>query len=175
MSVADKKIPVPEADSVRAEGLEGIDFIRNGDQYLSFCLGRERYGVDILNVTEIRGWEQPTRIPGASNYVKGVVNIRGIVIPIIDLRLLFDVGDIIYEPTTVVVILAVKDRKFDRTMGFVVDAVSDVIDVESRQIKPVSSVSGSVPALYMKGCCSVSGQVISLLSVDQLIRLDLDV
>lgn len=165
-------IAVPEVQTASQDAYHGVDFISTGDQYLTFYLGRELYGVDILNVTEIRGWESPTRIPNAPDYMKGVVNIRGLVIPIIDLRSLFRVGDIAYHPTTVVIVLAVHTASLDRTMGFVVDAVSDVLDVEEHNIKKGLGICGTVAPEYLKGRINLGNEVVTLLEVEHMIRLD---
>ena len=113
-----EKIVEPEVD-------EQSEYIVNGVQYLTFMLGGESYGVDILAVKEIRGWEDATLVPNSPGFVKGVVNLRGAIVPIIDLRIRFDVGEIDYLPTTVVVILSGESDSGDnRTVGFIVDAVS---------------------------------------------------
>ena len=88
-------IEVAEVRTAEGE-LEGIDFISSGEQFLSFILGKEHYAVDILCVKEIRGWENPTMIPHSEVYMKGVINIRGVIIPIVDLRLRFSVGEVMY-------------------------------------------------------------------------------
>lgn len=178
MNTNAQKIEVPEISRSESEssglGLDIVNFISSGDQYLTFCLGRELYGLNILNVTEIRCWEVPTRIPNAPVHIKGVVNIRGIVIPIIDLRVLFRVGDPQYLPTTVVIVLAVKSGKMDRTMGFVVDAVSDVLDVEKDRIKKSSNLIGSVSERYIHGLVNVGSDVLTLLDIEPLVALDMD-
>ncbi|UTA47659.1 chemotaxis protein CheW [Simiduia sp. 21SJ11W-1] len=165
-------IAVPEVHTAAKDAYTGIDFISTGDQYLTFYLGRELYGVDILNVTEIRGWDAPTRIPNAAGYMKGVVNIRGLVIPIIDLRILFGVGEPTYNATTVVVVLAIHTAQIDRTMGFVVDAVSDVLDVDAEKIKKNCSLSGTVSEAYIRGLVNSGKDVVTLLEIERLIRLD---
>ncbi|UTA47693.1 chemotaxis protein CheW [Simiduia sp. 21SJ11W-1] len=165
-------IAVPEVHTAAQDAYTGIDFISTGDQYLTFYLGRELYGVDILNVTEIRGWDAPTRIPNAAGYMKGVVNIRGLVIPIIDLRILFGVGEPTYNATTVVVVLAIHTAQIDRTMGFVVDAVSDVLDVDAAKIKPGIHLTGTVSKSYIRGCVNSENETITLLELSQIIQLD---
>lgn len=149
--------------------LEGIDFISNGDQYLTFILGDEHYAIDILTVKEIRGWDKPTKIPKSPHYVKGVTNLRGVIVPIIDLREQFCIGEVTYSPTTVVIVLTKSNQ---RTMGFVVDAVSDVLNVEEESIKKAPSFNGSVPSHYIDGLVNVGDNVVTLLSVEQLLDLD---
>ncbi|GAA6169124.1 chemotaxis protein CheW [Sessilibacter corallicola] len=154
--------------------LEGIDFISGGDQYLTFCLCQEHYGVDILSVTEIRGWEEPTLIPNSPEYVKGVINLRGVIVPILDLRIRFHIGEADYKPTTVVIVLAVKSEQASAscTMGFVVDAVSDVLNAESDDIKVAPSFGGLIEPNYIQGLVNVGADVVTLLNVDQLVQLD---
>lgn len=113
---------------------------------LTFRLGAEEYGIDILRVQEIRGYETPTRIANAPHFVKGVLNLRGVIVPIVDLRIKFSLAAD-YEGTTVTVVLNIAGR----TVGAVVDAVSDVIELESDQIKPAPEFNASVAANHVIG------------------------
>jgi purine-binding chemotaxis protein CheW len=151
--------------------LEGIDFISQGDQYLVFQLGQEYFAVDILAVREIRRWEQPTKIPNAPNYVKGVINMRGIIVPIIDLRQQFSVGNVVYNKTSVVIVLAHHLTENSKTIGYVVDAVSDVINVNKNEIQPAPLISGSIPQEYISGLINEEKQVITLLNIANLQQL----
>lgn len=156
------------AKDIPAEGehsLEGIDFITNGEQYLTFVLAQEQYAVNILCVEEIRSWENPTIIPNAPHYVKGVINMRGIIVPIIDLRLKFTIGKPQYLETTVVIVLTYEQDNKSRTIGFVVDAVSDVLNAEQSDIKKAPSFGGSMPQHYVEGLINVGDNVVTLLSV----------
>lgn len=158
-------------DEVPVEGeysLEGIDFISSGEQYLTFSLGKEQYAINILSVEEIRSWENPTHIPNAPTFVKGVINMRGIIVPIIDLRLKFTIGEAIYSETTVVVVLTAQHQEKSRTMGFVVDAVSDVLNAEEDDIKPAPALGGRLPQHYIDGIVNVSDNVVTLLNVAAL-------
>lgn len=159
------------AKDIPVEGeysLEGIDFITNGEQYLTFLLANEQYAVDILCVEEIRSWEQPTRIPNAPYYVKGVINMRGTIVPIIDLRLKFNVGQADYSAVTVVIVLTVETEESSRTIGFVVDAVSDVLNAEQSEIKNAPAFGGCVPQQYIEGLINTSDNVVTLLNVETL-------
>jgi len=147
------------------------DFIINGQQYLTFVLGGESYGVDILSVKEIRGWDEATLVPNSPDYVKGVVNLRGTIVPIIDLRVRFDVGKINFLPTTVVIILSGDEELGNRTVGFIVDAVSDVLDVEDKDMKSSPDFDGSVPADYIYGLVNTNESVITVLNVECLISM----
>jgi len=148
--------------------LEGIDFITSGEQYLTFMLGNEQYGVNILCVEEIRSWEQPTKIPNSPNDVKGVINMRGIIVPIIDLRLKFNMGEVHYSEITVVVVLKVELDDSTRTIGFVVDAVSDVLNAEDSEIKKSPAFGGCVPQHYIDGLVNVGDNVVTLFNVNAL-------
>lgn len=167
------QVEVPEATGSNHSdlSLEGIDFISDGDQYLTFCLQNEHYGVDILSVTEIRGWEAPTQIPNSPDFVCGVTNLRGVIVPIIDLRLKFQIGKPEYSPTTVVIVLTGKTGKGTCTMGFVVDAVSDVLNAEATDIKTAPSFGGLVEPAFVHGLVNVGSDVVTVLNVEQLLSL----
>jgi len=116
-------------------------------EYLSFKLGAEEYGIDILKVQEIRGYENPTRIANAPHFIKGVVNLRGVIVPIIDMRLRFGLPDAQYNSFTVVIILNIAHR----TVGMVVDSVSDVMELPAETIKPAPEFHGAIDAAYITG------------------------
>ena len=144
----------------------------NGAQFLSFTLGKEEYGVDILRVQEIRSWEPVSRIPNVPSYEKGVVNLRGAIVPIIDLRERFQLGFTHYGPTTVVVVLQVRIGEKVRVMGVVVDAVSDVIDVDKTTVQSAPNFGAKVSTEFISGLVSVTGRMVMLLDVDKLLKLD---
>jgi purine-binding chemotaxis protein CheW len=159
------------ANEIPAQGeqaLEGIDFITSGEQYLTFLLSQEQYAVDILCVEEIRSWENPTKIPNAPAHVKGVINMRGIIVPIIDLRQKFKIGQAIYCETTVVIVLTIASSGKKRTIGFVVDAVSDVLNAEQDDIKNAPAFGGCIPQNFIDGLVNVGEKVVTLLNVDAL-------
>lgn len=113
-----------------------------GGEFLSFALGEEHYGVDILKVQEIRGYDSVTRLPDAPDYIKGVINLRGTIVPVIDLRLKLRLKEARYDAFTVMIVLNVEDR----VVGIVVDSVSDVIPLNDDQIRPTpNSVRRSTP------------------------------
>lgn len=115
----------------------------SGGEYLSFTLGAEHYGVDILKVQEIRGYDSVTRVPDAPDYIKGVINLRGTIVPVIDLRLKLRTDEARYDAFTVMIVLNVDNR----VVGIVVDSVSDVIPLNADQIRPTpSSAPPSIPA-----------------------------
>lgn len=148
------------------------NFQSNGAQFLSFTLGKEEYGVDILRVQEIRSWEPVSRIPNVPSYEKGVVNLRGAIVPIIDLRERFQLGLSHYGPTTVVVVLQVRIGEKVRVMGVVVDAVSDVIDVDKTTVQSAPNFGVKVSTEFISGLVSVSGRMVMLLDVDKLLKLE---
>jgi purine-binding chemotaxis protein CheW len=121
------------------------------NEFLSFRLGAEEYGIDILRVQEIRSYEQPTRIANAPAFIKGVVNLRGVIVPIIDLRVKLGCETVEYNTFTVVVVLNVKGR----VVGAVVDSVSDVLELTKEQIKPAPELNSSVDASYITGIGAV--------------------
>jgi purine-binding chemotaxis protein CheW len=131
---------------------------------LTFRLGAEEYGIDILRVQEIRGYEQPTRIANAPGHIKGVLNLRGVIVPIVDLRLKFGFDQVVYDGLTVTVVLNVGGR----TVGAVVDSVSDVIELTEDQIKPAPEFSAAVDAGYIVGIGALkqAGQARTLILVD---------
>lgn len=154
------------------ENLEEENFIASGEQYLTFILGDESYAINILSVKEISGWDVATVIPNSPGYVKGVVNLRGTIVPIIDLRIRFGVGEASYLPTTVVIILSGNVNGIERTVGFVVDAVSDVLDVVDEDVKKSPEFDGSVPKEYIFGIVNSNQHVVTILDVSQLIVVE---
>ncbi len=156
------------------QSLPTTDGTENGGsiQYLSFKLGIEEYGVNILNVQEIRSWEPVSRIPNAPRYEKGVVNLRGAIVPIIDLRERFDLGHSEYTSLTVVVVLQARIREKHRVMGFVVDSVSDVIDISPRTIQAAPDFGVKVSTEFIQGLASVNKRMVTLLDVEKLLRLE---
>jgi purine-binding chemotaxis protein CheW len=153
----------------QADGQE----LENFAQYLTFSLSDEEYAVDILRVQEIRSWEPVSRIPNVPAYEKGVVNLRGAIVPIIDLRERFNLGRSKYSPLTVVVVLQTyaTDGK-QRVMGAVVDSVSDVVDVDTKNIQQAPDFGARVSTEYINGLVSVDERMVMLLDVDKLLELD---
>jgi purine-binding chemotaxis protein CheW len=137
-------------------------------EVLSFKLGAEEYGIDILKVQEIRGYEQPTRIANSPAFMKGVVNLRGVIVPIVDMRVRFQLDDPKYDAFTVVIILNVAHR----TIGIVVDSVSDVMELAPDQIKPAPEFNGTIDATYITGLGTVktgdSERMLILMDIEQM-------
>lgn len=140
------------------------------DEVLSFYLAEEEYAIDILRVQEIRGWGNVTRIPRMPDYVKGVLNLRGSVVPVIDLRLRFGLQPIEYGPTTVIIIVTIYANQKKRDMGVVVDAVSDVYSLSSDEIKPPPEFGGNVDGCFLKGLITKEEQMIIVLDIDRILN-----
>jgi purine-binding chemotaxis protein CheW len=140
-------------------------------QYLSFNIGGEDYGVDILRVQEIRGWEELRPLPDTPEYVKGVLDLRGTIVPIIDLRIRMNMSDVEYHPTTVIIVLSVeKEGSETQLVGAVVDAVSDVLDVTDKEIRKAPEIGSRMNDRYMRGMVSRDERMVVLLDVDQLFK-----
>lgn len=138
-----------------------------GREYLSFRLGAEEYGIDILKVQEIRSYEPPTRIANAPDFVRGVINLRGVIVPVIDLRVKFGCEAAI-TPVTAVIVLAVRGR----VIGAVVDSVSDVLQLPEDSIKPVPAICGVVDTSYLLGIASVAERMLILVDIELLMTSD---
>ncbi|HXC08540.1 MAG TPA: chemotaxis protein CheW [Steroidobacteraceae bacterium] len=141
----------------------------SSEQYLTFMLAGEEYGVDILRVQEIKGWDKVTRIPHTPDYVLGVINLRGAVVPILDLRRRFGLETIEFGPTTVVIVVRVMSGRGERTVGVVVDAVSEVYNVDADDTKPPPDVCGSVDTVFVKALATIEEKMLILLDIDRLI------
>lgn len=141
----------------------------SGQQVLTFMLGNEEYGVDILRVQEIRGWDQATPIPNTPDFIRGVINLRGTIVPIVDLRLRLGMPARAYGPTTVVIVLKVVSPTRNRTMGIVVDAVSDVHVIEPNQMRSAPSLS-SIDAEFVHGLATVGDKMLIVVDVDELLN-----
>jgi purine-binding chemotaxis protein CheW len=147
-----------------------MDATAAGEQYLTFQLAGEEYGVDILRVQEIKGWERATRIPHAPHYVLGVINLRGAIVPIIELRKRFALESSDFGPTTVVIVVKVMGERGERTVGMVVDAVCEVYNVAADDLKAPPEVGSSVDTTFVKGLATVESKMIILLDIDRLIN-----
>jgi purine-binding chemotaxis protein CheW len=142
---------------------EGI--VNNATEVLSFRLGAEEYALNILKVQEIRGYDAVTRIASAPDYMKGVMNLRGIIVPIVDMRIKFNVGNPTYDAFTVVIVLNINGH----TIGVVVDSVSDVVTLTPDQVKAAPDLGTSVAADYLMGLGTVGERMLILLDIDKLL------
>ncbi len=135
------------------------------NEYLTFTLGKEEYGIEILKVQEIRGYEAVTRIANAPEFIKGVVNLRGIIVPIVDMRIKFNLGEAEYNQFTVVIILNVAGR----VVGMVVDSVSDVIQLTTEQVRPAPDFSSSTfDTKYITGLGTIDSRMLILVDIEKL-------
>ena len=135
-----------------------------GRELLTFTLGSETYAIDILKVQEIRGYEAPTRIANTPEFIKGVTNLRGHIVPIVDLRLKLGVGEARYDAHTVVIILNILKR----VVGVVVDGVSDVIALPAEAIKPAPELGSALDTRYILGLATVGEQLVILVDIERL-------
>ena len=133
-------------------------------EFLAFKLGAEEYGIDILRVQEIRSYEKPTRIAKAPDFIKGVINLRGVIVPIVDLRLKFHLDDASYTEFTVVIVLNIGSR----VVGIVVDAVSDVITLSSEQLRPVPDFSSTIASEHVLAIGAIEERMLILIDIDKL-------
>jgi purine-binding chemotaxis protein CheW len=142
-------------------------------QVLTFVLGNETYGVDILRVQEIRGWSAVTKIPHAPSHVLGVLNLRGSIVPIVDLRMRFSLEHVEYTTVTVIIVVSVMSAAGRRDYGVVVDGVSDVVDVNNAEVKDAPDLGARGATDYIRGLVPVSGRMVVLLDIDKLIGTDI--
>jgi purine-binding chemotaxis protein CheW len=142
------------------------------NQVLTFILGTETYGVDILCVREIRGWTPVTKIPYAPPHVLGVLNLRGSIIPVVDMRMRFALEKAQYDPVTVIIVLSVKCAGGRKNFGIVVDAVSDVVDVDATQIHPVPDLGSGAATEHIHGILPMSQRMVILLDIDRLLGFE---
>jgi len=135
-------------------------------EFLAFKLGHEEYGIDILRVQEIRSYEEPTRMANAPAYIKGVVNLRGVIVPIVDMRMKFNLEEVKYDGFTVVIVLNIGSQ----VIGMVVDGVSDVITLAPEQLRPVPELSSSIASDHLLAIGSLDDRMLILLDIEKLMR-----
>jgi purine-binding chemotaxis protein CheW len=138
--------------------------VPSGHETLTFTLGKEEYGIDLLKVQEIRGYDAVTQIANAPVFIKGVVNLRGIIVPIVDMRIKFNLGTPTYDQFTVVIILNIADR----VVGMVVDSVSDVITLTPEEIKAAPEMGTALNTDYLIGLGTVDQRMLILIDIDKL-------
>lgn len=138
--------------------------IEASSEYLTFVLGDEFYGLDILKVQEIRGYDAVTKIANTPDFIKGVINLRGLIVPIVDLRIKFNLGSVTYDALTVVIILNLGGR----VAGIVVDGVSDVMNLPDNQIRVVPDIVASIDTKYITGLATVEEKMLVLVDIEHL-------
>lgn len=136
----------------------------NTNEFLTFTLGQEEYGIDILKVQEIRGYDAVTHIANTPEFIKGIINLRGIIVPIVDMRIKFKLGTPVYDQFTVVIILNVANR----VVGMVVDGVSDVITLPPSQIQPPPEFGAAMDTQYIVGLGTLEERMIILVDIERL-------
>jgi purine-binding chemotaxis protein CheW len=151
--------PLSSASGAASAGTENA-----GQEFLAFTLGSEEYGIDILKVQEIRGYEAVTRIANAPEFIKGVINLRGIIIPVVDMRIKFKLGTPVYDQFTVVIILNISGR----IMGMVVDSVSDVTTLAPEQLRPAPEMGTAFNSDYLIGLGTIDERMLILVDIDKL-------
>ena len=160
------------ADPKADDDGEGFDVTGDTNQYLTFILAGEEYGVDILRVQEVKGWESVTAMPNTPNYIKGVINLRGTIVPILDLRERFALESIPYGPRTVVIVLKVGEGVGGKVMGIVVDAVSDVYNVATQEMRPPPDFCSVISTDFVRGLATVGDKMVILLDSDKLLNVE---
>ena len=138
------------------------------NEYLTFRLGGEEYGIDILRVQEIRSYEAPTRMANAPSFIKGVINLRGVIVPIVDLRLKLGCETVEYTPFTVVIVLNVKGTE----IGAVVDSVSDVVGLTASSIKPAPQFQGQIDSNFVNGIAKLDERMLVIMDIESLMSSD---
>lgn len=147
----------------------GLGTTTKGDQWLTFMLDAQEYGIDILRVQEIKGWTPTTSIPNTPQHVRGVINLRGTIVPVVDLRSQFAMEEVEYTKFTVVIVVSVLHRGTERIMGIVVDAVSDVYDVRPDDLQPTPDMGDAVDTRFIRGIATVNDRMVIALDVDRLL------
>jgi purine-binding chemotaxis protein CheW len=140
------------------------------DQYLTFGIGDEDYGIRILSVQEIRGWETVARVPNTPEYIKGVLNLRGTAVPVVDLRMRMELSNPKYDNTTVVIVVRAELNGEERIASIVVDNVSDVMNARSDEIKKTPDFGNRVNVEFISGLVDVGGKMVMLLDVETFMR-----
>ena len=138
----------------------------SGQEFLVFTLGDEEYGIDILKVQEIRGYDQVTRIANTPDFIKGVTNLRGVIVPILDLRIKFDQDGVEYNDNTVVIVLNFGQR----VVGIVVDGVSDVLSLTAEQIRPAPEFAVTLSTEYLTGLGALGDRMLILVNIEKLLN-----
>lgn len=146
-------------------GAPAAQAVADGGQYLTLRLGTEEYAIDILRVQEIRSYEEPTRMVNAPAFIKGVINLRGVIVPIVDLRLKLSIDKVEYNEFTVVIILNVRGT----VIGAVVDAVSDVVTLTSQSIKPAPQFDTAIDSRFITGLANVGDRMLIVMNMEALL------
>jgi purine-binding chemotaxis protein CheW len=154
----------PSTEPTMSQSSANAAALQEADEFLTFALGKEEYGVDILKVQEIRSYEGVTRLPDAPDYIKGVINLRGTIVPVIDMRLKFRLENADYSALTVMIVLSVAGR----VVGIVVDSVSDVVRLGGEQIRAVPEIGATIDSQFLTGIGTLDERMLILLDIERL-------
>jgi len=149
---------------------EDLNHLASVNQYLTFRIGKEDYGIKILSVQEIRGWEAVARVPNTPSYIKGVLNLRGTAVPVIDMRLRMEIANPEYDNTTVLIVVRAEISGDERIASIVVDDVSDVMNARSDEIKKTPDFGDRVNTEFISGLVDVGGKMVMLFDVDNFMK-----
>lgn len=158
-----------KSQAIAAPPLQGVG---DSSQYLTFMLAGEEYGLNILNVQEIKGWEGVTPIPNMPSHILGIINLRGTVVPIVDLRRCFALDPNSFGTTTVVIMVKIDMDGDQRVVGIVVDAVSEVYNVNMNEVEPAPTMNTAVQTEYIRGLATVQDKMVILLDIARLIETE---
>jgi purine-binding chemotaxis protein CheW len=153
-----------DASAMRKAGEESAN-----RQYLSFFLGGQEYATDILRVQEIKGWDTVTRVPYSPNYILGVINLRGAIVPVVDLRVRLALESAPFDSATVVIVVRVAGARGERIVGLVVDAVSDVYSFSAENIQPPPEAVGSLDQMFVLGLAKLEDKLVIILDIERLV------
>lgn len=148
--------------------LNGATTDETHEEFLTFLLGEESYAVDILRVREIRAWESATRVPNTPDYLVGILNLRGAIVPVVDLRRRFGLEAVDYQDRTVVIVVSVEEGERTRVVGIVVDGVPDVVGLAKEQIKTTPGNQSSIDPAFIVGLAQVDERVVMFIELDRL-------
>jgi purine-binding chemotaxis protein CheW len=154
------------------QGVDDVDEFADADseQYLTFILAGEEFAIDILRVQEIKSWDKVTDLPGSPDYLEGAINLRGTIVPIVNLRKRFQLPGIKFDFTTVIIVLKVLGEEHDRTMGLIVDAVSDVHNLAKTSIRPAPEMKGTIDSQFITGLTTINNKMVIVMDIDTLMN-----
>jgi len=153
---------------MKQDTIQSLAVAEDARELLTFRLGQEEYGLNILNVQEIRGYDAVTKIANSPAFLKGVINMRGVIVPIIDMRIRFNLGEAAYNEFTVVIILNIGSR----VIGMVVDAVSDVTSLKAEQVRPAPDFGTVLDTAYIDGLANVDERMIIVIDIEKLMTAE---
>ncbi len=159
-------------EEISAQINQQMGFASDGRQYLTFTLGDEQYGVEILRVQEIKGYTGVTRIPNIPSHFKGVLNLRGTIVPIIDLRMKFGMAARAYDKMTVIIVVEVNEEIKGKIMGVIVDTVSDVMNIPPEDIQPAPEFGGTVDTGFISGIGNYGDKLVTFLDIDRILSVE---